>query len=552
MLNLHKKYVTETYDENNIIKKYSVDLPKTFNFAYDVIDELGKNSPERRAMFWCNDSGEEHTFTFSQMMAYSNKMANIFTSYGIKKGDYVMLVLKRHYLFWFSILALHKIGAIAIPATNLLTAKDYVYRFNSAEVKAVVCVNDDYVTNNIINAIPNSPTLKLKFISDGKKDGFISIKDELDNASEKFERVPTYRDEHMLLYFTSGTTGNPKMVRHKHSYSAGHIFTAKHWHNIIPDGLHLTLSDSGWAKSAWGKIYGQWFMEAGLFVCDFEKFTPADLLPLFEKYQITTFCAPPTIFRMFIKENLSKFNLSSLKYATIAGEALNPEVYNKFFEATGVKLMEAFGQTETTVLVANTVGMEPKPGSMGTPSPQYDVHIVDENGNDVDPGAVGEIIIKIPDKNNAPYGIFDGYYKEDNLTDNIWYDGIYHTGDTAWKDEDGYFWYVGRTDDIIKSSGYRIGPFEIESVLMEHPSVLECAITGVPDDLRGQIIKATVVLSKGYSPSEELKLELQNYVKNKTAPYKYPRILEFIDEMPKTISGKIRRKEIRDTHDKDK
>lgn len=542
MLNLHQKYCKETFYDGKLVGFEPI-APDTFNFAYDVIDEIAKQEPDRRAMLWCNDKGEEHTFTFADMMKYSNKTANLLASHGVKKGDFVVLVMKRHYQFWFTVLALHKIGAIGIPATNLLTKKDYVYRFNAADVSACVCTADGEVTDHVDEACEVCPQVKNKFIVRGKKDGWIDFDAELEAQPDTFERVETQITDPMLLYFTSGTTGMPKMVVHDHSYPLGHIITAKYWHNVIPDGLHLTLSDSGWMKCMWGKLYGQWFMEAGIFVCDFDKFTPSHLLTLFKKYNITTFCAPPTMFRFFIKEDLHKYDLSSLKHACIAGEALNPEVYNQFYEATGLKLMEGFGQTETTLTVFNQVGTTPKPGSMGKPSPAYNVEIVDEDGNQVPRGTIGEIAIRTGD--NKVYGMFKEYYKDPEQTEKSWHDGLYHTGDTAWMDEDGYIWYVGRTDDVIKSSGYRIGPFEIESVLMEHPSVLECAVTGAPDPIRGTVVKATIVLAKNYSPSEELKKELQDYVKHQTAPYKYPRIVEFVDELPKTISGKIRRVQIR-------
>ena len=397
-------------------------------------------------------------------------------------------------------------------------------------------------------AFPESPTVKVKIGVHGAHEGWLDFMKELENQPDTFERVETAATDPMLLYFTSGTTGMPKMVWHDYTYPIAHIVTAKYWHNVVPDGLHLTLSDTGWMKAMWGKLYGQWFMEAGIFVCDFDKFTPSELLPLFAKYQITTFCAPPTMFRFFIKEDLNKYDLSSIRHATIAGEPLNPEVFNQFYKATGLKLMEGFGQTETTLTLFNPVGTEPKPGSMGKPSPAYHVDLIDEQGNSVEPGTVGEIVLRTEE--GKPCGMFDGYYENPELTKTVWENDIYHTGDTAWRDEDGYFWYVGRTDDIIKSSGYRIGPFEIESVVMELPYVLECAITGTPDPIRGQVVKATIVLANGYEPSEELKKDVQSYVKRQTAPYKYPRVVEFVEELPKTISGKIRRVTIRNDEKK--
>lgn len=544
MLNIHQKFCKETFHDGRLVDFKPV-YDENFNFAYDVIDEIAKAEPDRRAMVWCDSHGEEREFTFGDISRYSSKAANLFKSVGIKKGDTVVLVLKRHYQFWFAVLGLHKIGAVGIPATNLLTKKDYVYRFNAAHVTAIVATTVGEVQEHIDAAVPESPTLKYKFSVKGKgrDESWIDFDTELEKQSDVFPREDVKATDPMLLYFTSGTTGMPKMVYHDNTYPLGHIITAKYWHNVDPDGLHLTISDTGWMKAMWGKLYGQWLMEAAIFVCDFDKFTPSDLLPLFAKYNITTFCAPPTIYRFFIKEDLSKYDLTSLKYVTTAGEPLNAEVYNQIYAATGLKLMEAFGQTETTLTLGNFVGTTPMPGSMGKPSPGYDVDLVDADGKSVETGVVGEVVLRT-DK-GKPCGMFDGYYENSELTKTVWYDNLYHTGDTAWKDEDGYYWYVGRTDDIIKSSGYRIGPFEIESVIMEHPCCLECAITGVPDPIRGQVVKATIVLAKGYSPSEELKKEIQNYVKQQTAPYKYPRVVEFVDELPKTISGKIRRTVIR-------
>ncbi|MEG1886979.1 MAG: AMP-binding protein [Oscillospiraceae bacterium] len=553
MLNVHKKFSEEKYDSNGLLVDYHLHCEDNYNFAYDVMDEIAKFEPDKRALLWTNDEGEEISFTYGDIKRYSDKTANMLKSYGIGKGDMVMLVLKRHYQFWFAVMALCKLGAVAIPATHLLTKKDFVYRFNAATVKALICTADNDVGEHAMEAMKECSSLKVAFMANGNrekreanfvKEGFLPFDKLIEEASEDFEPVSTKIEEPMLMYFTSGTTGYPKMVMHNHTYSLGHLLTAKHWQHVDSEGIHFTMADTGWGKAAWGKLYGQWLMESCIFVYDFQKFTPSDLLPLFAKYRITSFCAPPTMFRFFIKEDLSKYDLSSLKYATIAGEALNAEVYNVFYRNTGIKLMEGFGQTETTCLVANIFTMTPKPGSMGKPVPQYDVDIVDEDGISCEDGITGEIVIRT-DK-NIPFGLFMGYYRADEITAKVWNNGLYHTGDTAWRDEDGYFWYVGRTDDVIKSSGYRIGPFEIESVLMEHPSVLECAITAAPDPVRGQVVKATIVLASGYTPSEELKKELQNYVKKQTAPYKYPRIVEFVDELPKTISGKIRRAAIRD------
>ena len=548
MQGLHLKYVNETYDEKGILKTFSLNVPDDFNFGYDVVDELASLEPNKTAMVWCDDAGAEKVFTFADIKKYSDQTANFFKDLGIGKGDMVMLILRRHYEFWFSIVALHKLGAVAIPATSLLTTNDLVYRFNAAGVKAVVCTAMGEVADYVDEAQTQCSTLAIKIIAKGKKDGWYSFTENMEAASEVWERPRRGQKQKatdpMLIYFSSGTSGMPKMVCHNFGYPLGHIVTAKHWQNVDPDGLHLTVADTGWGKAVWGKLYGQWLMEAAVFVYDFDKFAPADLLVKVEKYKITTFCAPPTIYRFFIKEGMEGFNLSSLKYATVAGEALNPEVFNKFYQYTGLKLMEGFGQTETTLTVLNWKGMEPKPGSMGKPSPQYEVTIMDENCKPVPIGEVGEIVICT--KHGSPAGLFSGYYKDREKTDAAWHDGYYHTGDTAWRDEDGYLWYVGRTDDVIKSSGYRIGPFEIESVLMEHPAVLECAITGAPDPVRGQVVKATIVLMRGYTASEELAQEIKNYVKHATAPYKYPRIVEFVSELPKTINGKIRRVELRE------
>ena len=553
MLNLNLKFVDEKFDENGLLTGFDLKYDEDYNFGYDVIDVIAQAEPDRRAMLWTNEEGEEITFTFGDIKRYSDKTANMLKSQGIGKGDVVMLVLKRHYQFWFSMIACHKLGAIAVPASNQLQTKDFVYRFDAATVKAIISTSDDGLPEHIDAAILKCPSVEKRFMAFGRKadrekcevpEGWLSFDKLMEEASEELDRQDVKATDPMLMYFTSGTTGYPKMVMHNATYSLGHLMTAKHWHNVDPDGLHFTLSDTGWGKAVWGKLYGQWLMEAGIFVYDYNRFHPTDLLPLFKKYNITTFCAPPTMFRFFIKEDLSKYDLSSLKYATIAGEALNPEVFNVFYKTTGLKLMEGFGQTETTCIIANLRGMEPRPGSMGKPSPQFDVDIVDEKGEPVPAGVTGEIVV-CTDK-RPQIGLFMGYYRDEALTNKSWHDGLYHTGDTAWKDEDGYYWYVGRTDDIIKSSGYRIGPFEIESVLMEHPAVLECAITGVPDPVRGQVVKATIVLTKNYSASEELKKELQNYVKKQTAPYKYPRVVEFVTELPKTISGKIRRAEIRE------
>lgn len=527
---------------------YRVNIPENFNFAYDVIDQWAAEQPDKTALVWCNDDGDERIFSFGDMKKLSDKAANLFWSHGIRKGDVVMLLLKRRWHYWVCTLALEKVGAISVPATVQLTKKDIVYRNNAASVKMIVSVDDHEILTYIEEALEESPSVKCRAIVGKNRDGWLDFDKELENASECWTR-PTGADaagglDNMLMYFTSGTTGMPKIVVHDFYYPIGHIVTAHYWQQLDSDGLHLTVSESGWAKCAWGKIYGQWICGVALFVYDMEKFVPEKLMHMMEKYRITSFCAPPTIYRFLIKEDLSKYDLSSIKMACTAGEPLNPEVYNQFRRATGLRIIEGFGQTETTVLCANFPWIEPKPGSMGKPSPLYDIDIVDDEGNSCPPGIEGRIIIKGLDS-SLPPGLFKCYYRDEEATSRVWKNGAYDTGDVAWRDEDGYYWFVGRSDDVIKCSGYRIGPFEVESALMEHPSVLECAVTAVPDPIRGQVVKATIVLAKGWQGSDVLAKELQEHVKNITAPYKYPRIVEFVDELPKTISGKIKRKEIR-------
>ncbi len=543
MTSIASKYIETTTDENGVFNGISFKNIDKFNFAYDVIDELGQTKPDKLAMVHVSADHTTRRFTFDDISRESNRTANYFRSLGIKKGDRVLLVLKRHYQFWFSMLALNKLGAIAIPATNQLVEHDFEYRFNAAGVSAVVCTADGDVANQIEMALPKSPTVKTKIIVNGEREGWHNFDAELPMFRSKLERVDVGGNDPLLMYFTSGTTGYPKIAMHSHKYPLGHYPTAYFWQCVDPNGLHLTISDTGWAKAMWGKLYGQWFCEGGLFIYDFDRFHADDILPMFAKYGITSFCAPPTMYRFFIKEDLSKYDLSSIKHSAIAGEALNPEVYEQWKKHTGLDLTEAFGQTESTVIVGNFAGMKLRPGSMGKPSPLYNVHLLDPDGNEVDDGETGEICIKA-EIGEVP-GLFIGYYNNKESTDAAWHDGFYHTGDTAWRDEDGYFHYVGRTDDLIKSSGYRIGPFEIESVIMELPYVLECAVTAAPDEIRGQVVKASIVLVKGTEGTDELKKEIQNYVKTHTAPYKYPRIVEFLDEMPKTVSGKIKRNELR-------
>jgi acetyl-CoA synthetase len=526
---------------------FEIRIPEHFNFAFDVVDEIALKTPEKIAMVWCDDKGGEATFTFGQMKRFSDKAANFFRSIGIRKGDPVMLILKRRYEYWFCTLALNKIGAITIPATHLLSTKDIVYRNNAADIKMIVSVPDPDVVQHIEDAEAKSPTLRYKALIGESRKGWFNLTEEMEKSPETIDRnsfgEKTTINDTMLLYFTSGTTGMPKMVNHNFAYPLGHILTAKYWQNVQDNGLHFTVADTGWAKSAWGKIYGQWLSGCAVMTYDYDKFVPKHLMKVIEKYHVTSFCAPPTIYRFLIKEDLTQYDLRHLKYCVVAGEPLNPEVYKQFLEATGIRLMEGYGQTECTVAVATYSWMDPKPGSMGKPSPGYDIDLIDPDGKVCEVGEIGQIVIYT--KKRKPVGMFDGYFRDDELTNTVWQNGIYYTGDTAWRDEDGYFWFVGRADDIIKSSGYRIGPFEVESALLEHPAVLECAITAVPDPERGQIVKATVVLSKDFQPGDKLARELQDHVKKVTAPYKYPRIVEFVTELPKTISGKIRRVQIR-------
>lgn len=527
-------------------------IPENFNFAYDVMDVWAEEKPEKIALLWTNDEDDCIKFTFKDIKEQTDKAASYFLTLGIGKGDMVMLILKRRYEFWIAMLALHKIGAVAIPATHMLTTQDIVYRNNKADVKAIICVGEEYVLTQVKNSLQESPTLKtLITIGPDVPEGFHDWHKEWDDAPAFVKPEKTNsNDDTMLVYFTSGTSGKPKMVAHDFLYAMGHLTTGVYWHNLDETSIHLTVADTGWGKAVWGKLYGQWFAGAAVFVFDHEKFTADKFLRKIEEYGITSFCAPPTVYRFMIHEDFSNYNLSSLRYCCTAGEALNPAVYDKFYKLTGVKLMEGFGQTETTMTLGTMPWMEPKPGSMGMPNPQYDIDLIRPDGTSCEDGEKGEIVIRT-DK-GKPIGLFKEYYRDDEMTNMTWHDGMYHTGDVAWRDEDGYYWFVGRTDDVIKSSGYRIGPFEVESALMTHPAVVECAITGVPDDIRGMVVKATVVLGNDWKGKEspELIKELQEHVKRETAPYKYPRIIEFVNELPKTISGKIRRVEIREKDNK--
>ncbi|MFI4912302.1 MAG: AMP-binding protein [Sedimentisphaeraceae bacterium JB056] len=551
-MNLLEKYVSRVdFDSYQDFKdNFRINVPENFNFVYDVVDYYAENDPDKVALVWCNDDDEERIVTFAQMKEESNKMANILLANGTKKGDCVLMTLKGRYEFWYCLLGLHRIGAIAVPATHMLTAKDFVYRFDKAKIKMVISDYDEGLLGHIDKAyeeFTDQITTRMVIRSDYKD--WQNLTSAMETASADFQRPTgnedTRNDDAIMVYFSSGTTGYPKMVEHDFAYPLAHIITAKYWQNVIDDGLHYTVADTGWAKCVWGKIYGQWLAGSAVFAYDYEQFNAKNMLDKAAKYKVTTFCAPPTVYRFLIKEDMSKYDLSSFKYCVVAGEPLNPEVYNRFREYTSIKLMECYGQTETTPLVVTFPWMTPKPGSMGRPNPCYEVCLMNSDGKICnDPGEQGEIVLDTAV--GRPLGLFTGYRAEPQRTAEVWTDGYYHTGDVAWKDEDGYFWFVGRADDVIKSSGYRIGPFEVESALMEHPAVTECAITGAPDPDRGVVVKATIVLTKGYTAGDEMKKELQNHVKKVTAPYKYPRIVEFVEELPKTISGKIRRVQIRE------
>lgn len=551
-----ERFLTQTSftSEEDYKRNLHFKIPENFNFAYDVMDAWAEEHPDKLALLWTSERGEEVRATFAELKDQTDRTAAYFQSLGIGHGDKVMLILKRHYQWWLSMLALHKLGAVAIPATHMLTKHDIVYRDQRASVKAIVCANDEYVTSQILAAMPDSPTVKVLVAVNSLSQQGKAVPEGFHDWRQEWPKAPRFvRPEHvntnedtMLIYFTSGTSGEPKMVAHDYLYALGHLTTGVFWHNLTPDSIHLTVADTGWGKAVWGKLYGQWLAGATVFVYDHEKFTAEKIMRQIEKYRVTSFCAPPTIYRFMILEDFSKYDLSSLRYCTTAGEALNPSVAETFHQLTGIQLMEGFGQTETTMTLGTFPWMKPKPGSMGKPNAQYDVRLLRADGTECEEGEKGEICIRVGDE--KPIGLFKGYYRDPELTKEAWHDGIYHTGDMAWRDQDGYYWFEGRADDVIKSSGYRIGPFEVESALMTHPAVVECAITGVPDDIRGMVVKATVVLAKEWKDraGDVLIKELQNHVKRETAPYKYPRIIEFVDQLPKTISGKIRRVEIRD------
>lgn len=578
MRNINLRYVDETYAPDGQLETFSVHYPDNFNFGYDVVDDIAMNDPDRRAMIWCNPEGEEHIFTFADMKRWSDKTANFLVDQGIKRGDYVLVVLRRHYQFWFVATALAKIGAVMVPATFMLKEHDLEYRLNGASISSIICTSVGEISQIADNVIDECPTVTSRILVNGAGGGTTKYDDEgnliavagtvgaalsgeegicaasierkgwadfnsgVRAASEVFERRDTAAADPMLMYFSSGTSGNPKMVLHNSGYAVAHLITAKHWHNVQPDGVHFTIADTGWGKAVWGKYYGQWLMEACVLTYDFDRFNAGEILSLISKYQVTTLCCPPTMYRLMMSENFDAYDLSSLQYSTTAGEALNPDLFNFWKEHTGLTIFEGFGQTETPLTIANLKHSTPRSGSMGKPVPLYDVEIQRDDGSRCNTGETGEICIRMEPR---PAGIMMEYYRDPEKTANAIYDGWYHTGDTAWVDEDGYFWYVGRNDDVIKSSGYRIGPFEIESELLEHEAVRECAVTGVPDPVRGFAVKATVVLADGFTGSDELTRELQAWVKHRTAPYKYPRIVEYVDALPKTVNGKIRRVAIR-------
>lgn len=578
MRNINLRYVEETYAPDGQLETFNVHYPDNFNFGYDVVDDIAVNDPDRRAMIWCNPEGEEHIFTFADMKRWSDKTANFLVDQGIKRGDYVLVVLRRHYQFWFVATALAKIGAVMVPATFMLKEHDLEYRLNGASISSIICTSVGEISQIADNVIDECPTVTSRILVNGagggttkcddegnliavagtvgaalsgeegicaasiERKGWVDFNSGVRAASEVFERRDTVAAEPMLMYFSSGTSGNPKMVLHNSGYAVAHLITAKHWHNVQPDGVHFTIADTGWGKAVWGKYYGQWLMEACVLTYDFDRFNAGDILSLISKYQVTTLCCPPTMYRLMMSENFDAYDLSSLQYSTTAGEALNPDLFNFWKEHTGLTIFEGFGQTETPLTIANLKHSTPRSGSMGKPVPLYDVEIQRDDGSRCNTGETGEICIRMDPR---PAGIMMEYYRDPEKTANAIYDGWYHTGDTAWVDEDGYFWYVGRNDDVIKSSGYRIGPFEIESELLEHEAVRECAVTGVPDPVRGFAVKATVVLADGFKGSDELTRELQAWVKHRTAPYKYPRIVEYVDALPKTVNGKIRRVAIR-------
>lgn len=541
-MSVYKQFCHESFDEQGNLKNITLDYPDNFNFGYDVVDEIARQTPNKRALVWCNVEGEEHIFTFDQIRAYSNRMANVFRSAGIQRGDRVMLILKRHYEYWFAAVALHKLGAVMIPATHMLTVKDFVYRIKASKVKAIVCTAQNQVPQKLTSALAQTNERPKLWTVQADIEGFENMTTAMEQASEELERLPTLATDPLVLYFTSGTSGDPKGVIHDHSYPLAHIVTAKYWHQAEEDGLHFTVAETGWAKASWGKLYGQWLIGCAVMVYDFDNFEPKQLVHIINRYGVTSFCAPPTVYRYLVRKGID--NMPSLKHASTAGEMLAPEIFRKFTERTGLPLCEGYGQTETTLLMANLKGNEAVAGSMGTPSPFYHIELRGKDGKSVGVGEIGEVVV-VPQENGKQPGVFIGYLDNQEQYQYVWRDGVYHTGDAAYMDENGRYWFHGRFDDIIKTGGFRVGPYEVENVLMEHPAVVECSVVGVPDTLRGQAIKAVIVLGQGYSPSRELELEIKDFCNQKLAEYKWIRIIEFVDEMPKTISGKIRKTVLR-------
>lgn len=541
-MQLFENFCKPTIDENGLLVDFKLNIPENYNFGYDVVDEMARLASDDIALVYTNPDKVEKSFTFSDIGRLSNKAANALKMQGIKKGDKVLVILKRNYEYWYIVPALHKLGAVVIPATNMLTVDDISYRVETADIRYAICTPDGTTAEDMVEVMNSKAQLEKVFVVRRELESTINLSDLIESASEDFDKIETKAEEPMLIYFTSGTTGYPKAVMHNHTYTLSHIITAKYWQDVKENGLHLTVAETGWGKASWGKIYGQWLCGCAVMVYDFDNFSPHKLLRVMEKYKVTSFCAPPTVYRYFIKRDMSKYDLSSLKHLTTAGEALNPSVFDKVYQQTGLRLMEGFGQTESVLMLGNLVGSESKVGSLGKPTPLYNTLIVDEDGNELPENEVGEIVVAPQEKQ---YGIFMGYCGDEELYKNVWRNGVYHTGDTAYKDEDGYYWYVGRIDDLIKTRGFRVGPFEIENVLMKHPAVLECAVTGIPDASRGQAIKATVKLADGYEKSKALEKEIKHFVNKKVSSYKHIQVLEFADEMPKTISGKIKRTDIR-------
>lgn len=541
-MQLFKNFCEAKLDKNGVLSDFSLKFPENYNFGYDVVDEMARLAPNDIALQYTNPNKEQKNFTFADICRLSNKVANALSEQGVEKGDKVLVILKRNYEYWYIVPALHKLGAIVIPATNMLTVDDIAYRIETADIRYAICTPDGTTAEDMLKAKSLKPQLSKVFVVRKELEGTVNLTDEIAKTSAELKRVNTKATEPMLIYFTSGTTGYPKAVMHDHTYTLSHIITAKYWQNVLENGLHLTVAETGWGKASWGKIYGQWLCGCSVMVYDFDNFSPHKLLRIIEKFKVTSFCAPPTVYRYFIKTDMSKYDLSALQHITTAGEALNPEVFEQIYKQTGLKLMEGFGQTESVLMLGNLNGSISKPGSLGKPTPLYNIALVNENGDELAENEVGEIVVKPAKKQ---YGIFMGYCGDDKLYEKVWRNGVYHTGDTAYKDKDGYYWYVGRIDDLIKTRGFRVGPFEIENVLMEHPAVMECAAVGVPDKSRGQAIKATIHLAEGYEKTKELEKEIKHFVNKRVASYKHIQFIEFADEMPKTISGKIKRTDIR-------